>query len=770
MKISILDCTLRDGGYVNDWKFKDEQIVKIVSSLGKSHIDIVECGYLNSKSTSISNSTLFSNIKATDKFLTPLNKSVSKVVMINYGDYDTASLPQQDETSIDGIRLAFHKNRLKEALKAAENITKLGYKLYFQPMVTKNYSDLEFLKMIEKVNKLNPFAFYIVDSFGSMTLDEFNKYVILANSNLKKSISLGYHSHNNMQLAFSNAVNMCSLKLKRDIVLDSSIYGIGRGAGNLNTELIADFLNKSYKKEYKILPLLEIIDKFLVSLMKKTSWGFSPAQYLSASFNCHPSYATYLINKNTNHIVSIQKILSNISKEKRNSFDKKYIEDLYLNFVIEPKLNIKKEYCLIRNKKILLIASGKSINKNLDVIKRKSEDSDYILISLNHIPEFKVDYYLFTNQKRFDEFKHNLQLKKTIITNNISTNKNILGILDFKKYAFTNGRLVTNIAIIMINYLIAQNIKKVELMGLDGYKVDTNNYNYDEPTYITDSRALLKENETIQRAILYLQNYIKIDFLTPTLFKQNAKQKIIGVIPSRYASTRLPGKPLLEIEGIPMVIHVLKRALMSDILDEVYVATDDKRIFDAVEKYGGKAIMTDKKHNNGSERMHEVSQKIIGDVFVVINGDEALLRPEHINIGINGLLSSNAPVSLLYNNFSKKNSVSDFKVVLNRFEEILYISRNDIPSDARNKVDNMYKAYHIMSYTKEFLDIYATLEQTRLDKIESHELLRVLEYGYKIKAIKVDSTAISVDTKEDLEFVREKMKSDPVYLKYKDSI
>ena len=130
-------------------------------------------------------------------------------------------------------------------------------------MVTKNYSDLEFLSMIEKINKLNPYAFYIVDSFGSMTLDEFHKYLILTNNNLNINISLGYHSHNNMQLAFSNAISMCNMNLKRDIILDSSIYGIGRGAGNLNSELMADFLNKTYSKNYNILPLLEIIDELL---------------------------------------------------------------------------------------------------------------------------------------------------------------------------------------------------------------------------------------------------------------------------------------------------------------------------------------------------------------------------------------------------------------------------------------------------------------------------------------------------------------------------
>ena len=285
-KIQILDCTLRDGGYINNWSFKDEHISKILKALKNSKIDIIECGYLDDKKGVKNNSTLFDSIATADKFLTPLvSSSAQKVIMINFGDFDVKNLPLKEQTSIDGIRLAFHKKDIDKAFETAYKIKELGYNLYFQPMVTKNYKDIEFLSIIEKTNELNPYAFYIVDSFGSMTLDEFHKYLILAQNNLNNSISLGYHSHNNMQLAFSNAISMCSQNFIREIIIDSSIYGIGRGAGNLNTELIADYLNNVHEKNYNILPLLDIIDELLSSLMSKNSWGFSPAQFLSASYN-----------------------------------------------------------------------------------------------------------------------------------------------------------------------------------------------------------------------------------------------------------------------------------------------------------------------------------------------------------------------------------------------------------------------------------------------------------------------------------------------------
>jgi 4-hydroxy 2-oxovalerate aldolase len=528
MMIKILDCTLRDGGYINDWNFQNYQIIKILNSLEYANIDIIECGYLNNKKSKMQDSTLFPNIQTVDKFIQETDKS-QKVVMINHGDYDVQSLPHKNKTHIDGIRLAFHKEQLNNVLEEAKQIVDLGYKLYFQPMVTKNYTDLEFLSMIEKVNGLNPYSFYIVDSFGSMTLDEFHKYSILADSNLARDIALGYHSHNNMQLAFSNTVSMCSMNLKRDIIIDASIYGIGRGAGNLNTELIADFLNKSYDKSYDTLPLLEIIDEFLSSLMKKKSWGFSPAQFLSASYNCHPNYATYLINKNTIHIVDIKKILEKISDNEKSSFNKNLIEQIYINSILEEKTSIKGTFDLDKNKKILLIASGKSVSENKDLITSKVDDENYISIALNHIPDFETDFYFFTNQKRFDEFGSKVDLSKTIITNNIFTDLNSSAVLDFKALAFIDDKLVTNVAVVLLNHLISLGIKEVEIAGLDGYKITFDNYSYEETNAIYDIQELITQNNLLSFSLKTLSKKIDIKFITPTIFLKENKcsEKII---------------------------------------------------------------------------------------------------------------------------------------------------------------------------------------------------------------------------------------------------
>jgi hypothetical protein len=524
MNIKILDCTLRDGGYINDWAFKDEYIAKILKALDRSYVDIIECGYLNDKVGIQSDSTLFDSTTTAEKALSSIAKGAAqKVIMINFGDFDVKNLPSKEQTSIDGIRLAFHKKDIDQAFETAYIIKDLGYKLYFQPMVTKNYKDIEFLFMIEKTNKLNPYAFYIVDSFGSMTLDEFHKYLILAQNNLYHSIYLGYHSHNNMQLAFSNAINMCSQNFKREIIIDSSIYGIGRGAGNLNTELIADYLNNAHEKNYDTLPLLDIIDELLASLMAKNSWGFSPAQFLSASYNCHPNYASYLVNKNTNHIVGIKKILDKLPEENKSSFDKELIEKLYREFILEPKSSLKGELKLSLDKNILLIASGKSVNEYKELLQSKALDSNYQTIGLNHKPSIECDYYFFTNQKRYDEFYKKIEEKKIIVTNNIEVREGVSSVLDFSKLVLNHEVLVTNSTIVVINYLVQSNFKSIEIAGLDGYEIGVDNYSYDENQIVPDVKAQQEENNIIRNSLLELSKKIKIKLITPSIFSENNK-------------------------------------------------------------------------------------------------------------------------------------------------------------------------------------------------------------------------------------------------------
>ncbi|MBN1384696.1 MAG: 3-deoxy-manno-octulosonate cytidylyltransferase [Elusimicrobia bacterium] len=243
--------------------------------------------------------------------------------------------------------------------------------------------------------------------------------------------------------------------------------------------------------------------------------------------------------------------------------------------------------------------------------------------------------------------------------------------------------------------------------------------------------------------------------------------KIIGIIPSRLKSSRLPEKALVDIEGLPMIVHVFKRAQLSSLLDEVFVATDSKEIYDTVNNHGGRAVMTSSKHQTGTDRIAEVAADMKVDIVVNIQGDEPLVDPKHIDKAVEPLIKDKKQqISVLVAPYSKKNSSSDIKAVLDLDNNILYCSRTDLPSAARSAVSKMWKMSFIVPFKKDFLVKYTSWEQAPLEKIEYNEYLRVLEHGYKIKAVPVDNVHISVDTPSDLTEVRRLMKLDKIKRKY----
>ena len=242
----------------------------------------------------------------------------------------------------------------------------------------------------------------------------------------------------------------------------------------------------------------------------------------------------------------------------------------------------------------------------------------------------------------------------------------------------------------------------------------------------------------------------------------------VALIPARMQSSRFPGKPLVGICGLPIIIHVYLRCKLARNLDDVFVATDSLEIQKEVEHYGGKVIMTSAEHETGTDRIAEAAMQIKADIIVNVQGDEALVNPEYVDKVVNVLQQEpGVDVAMLVNPFSKRNSPSDIKVVLDEADNVLYLSRSDIPSDSRTSNPPMLKAYHIVPFRKSFLQKYASWEKGKLEQIEFNEYLRILEKGYKIRAVHVDSDAVSVDTQFDLDFVRKKMPHDSFFALYR---
>jgi 4-hydroxy 2-oxovalerate aldolase len=287
---------------------------------------------------------------------------------------------------------------------------------------------------IESANEIKPYAFYIVDSFGVMKRKDLMRLYYLVDHNLEEGIYVGFHSHNNIQLSYSNAQALVDLKTKRELIIDSSVFGMGRGAGNLNTELFIEYLNDINGANYKLKPLLQIIDQVLNNIYLSRFWGYSLPHYISAKHNCHPNYATYLADKNTLTAEDISNILSGIDENKRNHLDKVYVENLYFNYQVH-KINdsvVKDKLTeIFKSKTVIAIAPGSSINVDRDKIVQETDMPDTITVSVNFKPDkLKSEYIFVSNIRRYEEMKEKTE-NKLIVTSNIKTDINVEYIINY---------------------------------------------------------------------------------------------------------------------------------------------------------------------------------------------------------------------------------------------------------------------------------------------------------------------------------------------------
>ncbi len=245
--------------------------------------------------------------------------------------------------------------------------------------------------------------------------------------------------------------------------------------------------------------------------------------------------------------------------------------------------------------------------------------------------------------------------------------------------------------------------------------------------------------------------------------------KVLGLIPTRLGSTRLQSKPLLEINGIPLIIHTYKRAQLSKKFDDLIICCDDKKIINVAKKFRAKCILTSKHHNNGTERITEVllKQKKHYDLVIDVQGDEPLISPDHIDKVIDfhkKNLSSDIILPVLKIRLADNQNL--IKVVTDDKKNVLYLSRAKIPLEFKKKSPYFKKHLSIISFKKDALIKYSSAKKTNLEKIEDIELLRALEIGLKIKTIDLIGDSFSVDVMEDFIKAKEKFKTDKIFKKY----
>ena len=515
--IKLLDCTLRDGGHINQGTFGYNVIKSIVSNLVKAGIDIIEIGFLWDSPTD-KDTARFHTISELKELL-PKDMAASKISLMA-DNVDLTHLEDNDGT-VEYIRLSFRKKEFMWAEQNAKVLMKKGYKVYINPIHGSAISDKDYLQIIERVNKLKPYGFSIVDTFGALRQEDLGRIYYLIEHNLDKDITVGLHLHANLGLAYSLAQYILNIAAPtRNITIDGSLYGMGKVPGNLCIEQIMDYMNVTYRKQYSTEPVYDAIDDYIMPIYEKVTWGYAIPYALSAQYSVHRTYAEFFQEKERLHTKDMRRLLGSIDKEHKEIFNIKYAEELYskyINVEVDDALalsTIKSE--LTNYDDIIILAPGASIQA-FDIKKYKFNNA--CVISVNFVyDKSDIDFVFFTNSKRIDNCGRVFDREKMLITSNLIKDvEKVHLIFSRNELVYHDDVYCDDSTLMLINLLNRIERKKIHVAGFDGFLKNKNNF-YD----ISYERTVRKDDydaDTRKKILKRTYSSMQINFLTPSLYQ-----------------------------------------------------------------------------------------------------------------------------------------------------------------------------------------------------------------------------------------------------------
>lgn len=294
MSVRITDCTIRDGGYLLNKNPDSDYVRGVMKGLSDAGIDFVETGFLQTNVTG--ESLVYANSVEARRFLPQNKKHTQFLGFCDNSRYSPDNLDPYDGKSFKWLRISFAKHELDDAIEFCSKAQGMGYTVQFNPMDAISYTDEERKELIEKANKVKPGSLSIVDTFGAMYLEDLHYIFRQMDFLLDDKIAIGLHSHDNLGLSNALAETMIMLaeNRDRDVIVDGSLYGMGRGAGNASTELLASYLNKYYGTDYNVPILLDTIQEYIAPLRSNIQWGYDLPMFVCGVEHAHVDNVYYL--------------------------------------------------------------------------------------------------------------------------------------------------------------------------------------------------------------------------------------------------------------------------------------------------------------------------------------------------------------------------------------------------------------------------------------------------------------------------------------------
>ncbi len=530
MKIQLLDCTLRDGGYVNDWKFGKSTITCILERLIQASLDVIEVGFLDERQPFDLNRTIQPDTESYNKLLNGIDRKDSMLVaMVDYGTCGLEHISPCDDCVLDGIRVIFKRPKMRQAVQFGQELTKLGYKVFLQMVSITSYTDRDLLDFVDIANESLPYAVSMVDTYGLMHKEEMLHYFHLLDHNLSPEIRIGYHSHNNFQLAYANTCELMKRRSKHNILVDGTLYGMGKSAGNAPLELLAMYLNENYGKEYDLNQMLEAIDTNILRIYHQQNWGYNLLYFLAASNDCHPNYIDYLLNKKTLSVGAINEIVKMIPPGEKLNYQRSCIEQLYIEYQkreMQGGLSLRALRSRLSSRPLLILGPGKSLRSYQAAIQTYIEETSPVIISVNFIPDiFVLDFVFISNAKRYGmlltelDQLHNQTL--VIATSNITAvGRPFDYIVNYADLIDGNHLIEDNALILLLKVLAGCEPDSVALAGFDGFGSRVNESYYDDSMELsTNYEHLFEVNRAIADRLPEFKAQMKLRLLTPSLYE-----------------------------------------------------------------------------------------------------------------------------------------------------------------------------------------------------------------------------------------------------------
>lgn len=408
--------------------------------------------------------------------------------------------------------------------------------LFIQGVNSLGYTDKELLDIVDLVNEIQPAGFGIVDTYGAMYMDDVDRIYTLVDHNMDENIAIDFHSHNNYQLSFAFAQEIIRLSNgKRQIIIDGTLNGMGKVAGNLNTELIVDYLVRKRNYDYDFDAILDIIDDYIYKYHLEHQWGYSIPALMGGIYKSHPNNIIYLTEKFRLATKDIKYIISMIEPNLRMRYDYDNIQRLYQEYnhvKVDDKAALQSLKQILYGedgktvKNIILLMPGSSIATHKEEILREIQNKDSIVIMTNFINEDFLNegaIAFWGSSKRYEKYKELRGKVQSVLTSNVeSDNENDL-VVNYDSYTDRTEEYSDNTSLMLLRVLQRIGITSYSIAGFDGFSDQTNYFKQNEfseerfrPKYDEINKALSKLLKNFADSV---GNTSGIRFITPSLFE-----------------------------------------------------------------------------------------------------------------------------------------------------------------------------------------------------------------------------------------------------------